>query len=134
MSGLMCDFHLAQPGSTKDAVAAHRDHAGSRFIAGGTDLLVNMRHGLGSADLLIDLSGIAELATITLDDNGARIGAAVTLAALARHPVIAADYRAVAQAAEAIARWPPSAATFVWIRAASTTIRANGGAKRTASA
>ena len=103
MSGLMCEFHLARPRSTQDAVAAHREHAGSRFIAGGTDLLVNMRHGLGSTDLLIDLSGIAELATITLDDNGARIGAAVTLAALARHPVIVANYQAVAQAAEAVA-------------------------------
>ena len=90
MSALMHEFHIARPRSTKDAVAAHREHAGSRFIAGGTDLLVNMRHGLGRADLLIDLSGIDELATIELDGNGARIGAAVTLAALARHEAIAA--------------------------------------------
>src|SRR5271166_267023 len=103
MSGLMHEFHIARPRCTKDAVAAHREHAGSRFIAGGTDLLVNMRHGLGRADLLIDLSGIDELATIELDPNGARIGAAVTLAALARHPVIAAHYPAVTQAAGAIA-------------------------------
>jgi 4-hydroxybenzoyl-CoA reductase subunit beta len=103
MSAVMSEFHLTHPRSTKDAIASHREHAGSRFIAGGTDLLVNMRHGLGRADLLIDLSGIDELATIELDPNAARIGAAVTLAALARHPAIAAHYPAVTQAAEAIA-------------------------------
>jgi 4-hydroxybenzoyl-CoA reductase subunit beta len=103
MSAVTSEFHLTHPRSTKDAVAAHREHAGSRFIAGGTDLLVNMGHGLGRADLLIDLSGIDELATIELDPNGARIGAAVTLAALARHPAIARHYPAVTQAAEAIA-------------------------------
>jgi 4-hydroxybenzoyl-CoA reductase subunit beta len=103
MSGLMPEFHLTHPRNTKDAVAAHREYPGSRFIAGGTDLLVNMRHGLDTADLLIDLSDIDEMTEIEFGVGGARIGAASTVAALAGNAMIAAHYRAVKQAAEAIA-------------------------------
>jgi len=103
MSALMPEFHLAHPRNAKDAVAARREHPGSRFIAGGTDVLVNMRHGLDTADVLIDLSGIDELMLIEGGDGGVRIGAGITIAALAGNPMIAAHYHAVKQAAEAIA-------------------------------
>jgi len=96
-------FHLDRPGSVADALAVRRQHPGSRFIAGGTDLVVNIRHGLSRPDRLIDLSAIDELAQIEASDQGLRIGAGVTIAALARNPVIGANYRAVVQASEAIA-------------------------------
>jgi 4-hydroxybenzoyl-CoA reductase subunit beta len=102
MSGLP-DIHLAHPRNVAEAVAARRQHPGSRFIAGGSDLIVNMRHGLSNPDLLIDLSGIDELAGIEAGEHGLRIGAGVVIAALASNPMIASDYRAIAQAAEAIA-------------------------------
>ena len=97
------EFRLAEPATVKEAIAAYCGHAGGRFVAGGTDLLVNMRRGIDSPDLLIDLSGIDELAAIETNGNGVTIGAGVTIAALARNAVIATQYRAFAQAAEAIA-------------------------------
>jgi 4-hydroxybenzoyl-CoA reductase subunit beta len=97
------DIHLAHPRNVAEAVAARRQHPGSRFIAGGSDLIVKMRHGLSNPDLLIDLSGIDELAGIEAGEHGLRIGAGVVIAALASNPMIASDYRAIAQAAEAIA-------------------------------
>jgi 4-hydroxybenzoyl-CoA reductase subunit beta len=103
MSALMPEFHLTRPRSVAEAVAARQQHPESRFIAGGTDLLVNIRHGLSSPDLLIDLSGIDELTEIQASNHGLCIGAGVTVTALARNPIIASDYRAVAQAAEAVA-------------------------------
>jgi 4-hydroxybenzoyl-CoA reductase subunit beta len=103
MSTLLPKFRLAEPRTIEEAVAACRSHPGSRFIAGGTDLLVNMRRGISSAESLIDLSGIDELTEIQIDDNGVTIGAGVTIATLARNHVIVARYRALAQAAEAIA-------------------------------
>ena len=87
----------------EEAIAARLKHPGSRFLAGGTDLLVNMRRGIGSPDLLVDLSGIDELSEIKIGERGVTIGAGVTIAALARDPVIAGRYRALAQAAAAIA-------------------------------
>src|SRR6516225_5900628 len=103
MNALLPDFQLIRADSVADAVAARRQHAGSRFIAGGTDLVVNMRHGLTSPDLLIDLSTIHELTEIKVGSNALRIGAGVTIAVVAGNPLIAANYRAMAQAAEAVA-------------------------------
>jgi 4-hydroxybenzoyl-CoA reductase subunit beta len=99
----LSEFHLAQPGTVKEAIAARLAHPGSRFIAGGTDLLVNMRRGISSPDLLVDLSGIDELTEIKTSGPGVTIGTGVTIAALARNAVIATQYRALVQAAEAIA-------------------------------
>jgi 4-hydroxybenzoyl-CoA reductase subunit beta len=96
-------FRLAEPRTVKEAIAARQDHAGGRFVAGGTDLLVNMRRGIDNPDLLVDLSGIDELGRIEITGNGLTIGAGVTIATVARNPVIATQYRALAQAAKAIA-------------------------------
>ncbi|MBI5321219.1 4-hydroxybenzoyl-CoA reductase subunit beta [Bradyrhizobium sp.] len=103
MSAPLPQFRLAAPRTVTEAVAAYRDHPGSRFIAGGTDLLVNMRRGIGNPTYLVDLSGIDELAEIRITDDGVTIGAGVTIAALAQNDVIVARYRALAQAAAAIA-------------------------------
>ena len=103
MSSPMPSFQLTRPRNIADAVAERRQHPMGRFIAGGTDLVVNLRHGLGCPDVLVDLTGIEELSRIEANDRGLRIGAGVTIAALARHPMIASTYSAVAQAAEAVA-------------------------------
>ena len=96
-------FQLLRPTCVADAVAARARAKSARFLAGGTDLLANMRHGLVSTDTLIDLTAIAELRDIHADGSGLRIGAGVTLAALAAHPAVQADYAALAQAALSIA-------------------------------
>ncbi|HEY1472888.1 MAG TPA: 4-hydroxybenzoyl-CoA reductase subunit beta [Pseudolabrys sp.] len=103
MTAPLAEFRLAQPGTVKEAIAACLKHPGSRFVAGGTDLLVNMRRGINSPELLIDLAGIDELTEIKTDGNGVAIGAGVTLSTLARNSAIANQYRALAQAAAAIA-------------------------------
>ncbi len=94
---------LVQPTNVADAISVRQQHPKSRFIAGGTDLLVNMRHGLINPDPLIDVSRIDELTAVEASTHGLRIGSGVTIAAVARSPVIASDYRAVSQAANAIA-------------------------------
>jgi 4-hydroxybenzoyl-CoA reductase subunit beta len=99
----MARFDLAQPRSLEEAVALRQAREKSAFLGGGTDILVNMRHGIGSPDLLIDLSHIAELSALEVSEDGGRIGAMATVAALARHAVIGRRYRAVREAAEAIA-------------------------------
>lgn len=103
MSTSLAEFRLVQPGTVNEAIAARVKQPGSRFIAGGTDLIVNMRRGITRADVLVDLSGIDKLTEITASELGMVIGTGVTLAALTRNPEIAGRYRALAQAAEAIA-------------------------------
>jgi carbon-monoxide dehydrogenase medium subunit len=58
-----------------------------RPIAGGTDLLVDLhRGGPGEPVTLLDLSGLAELRGITIDDGHVRIGAGVTHNEVIAHP------------------------------------------------
>jgi 4-hydroxybenzoyl-CoA reductase subunit beta len=99
---MLAEFRLAQPRDVEAALAMRRDHPASRFLAGGSDLLVNMRHGLDGSEVLIDLAGIDELSDWTIGQEGARIGACVTVSALVA-PEIRKRYRALAEAAEAIA-------------------------------
>jgi 4-hydroxybenzoyl-CoA reductase subunit beta len=64
---------------------------------------VNLRQGLEQPQRLVDVSGIDELRRVTTTGAGTYIGAGVTLTALAQMPLIAERYRAVAEAALAIA-------------------------------
>jgi len=103
MTAPIAEFRVTQPRSVKEAIAERLHDPGSRFIAGGTDLLVNMRRGIARPAVLIDLSGIEELGGIRSDARGVSIGAGVTLDALARDTTIVSRYGALAHAAAAIA-------------------------------
>lgn len=99
----LSDFRLCRPSTAAEAVALRADNPASRFIAGGTDLLPNMRHGLVSTDLLIDLGQIGELSGITEENGQLRIGAGTTLATIAAHPKVLAQLPALSQAALGVA-------------------------------
>lgn len=96
-------FRVLRPESVAYAVAARAIEPRAQFIAGGTDLLANLRSGLVDAETLIDLGGIAELKRLEARPEGLIVGAGITLRALAQHPVIARDYPAIAQAAGSVA-------------------------------
>jgi carbon-monoxide dehydrogenase medium subunit len=66
------------PRSVEEAIATLAKHgAAARVLAGGTDLLVQMRSGAKRPAVLVDLKRVPELTAISLDASGATIGAAV---------------------------------------------------------
>ncbi len=72
----------------------------ARVMAGGTDLLIKMRHAGLKLKTVISLKNISGLDTITADiDAGLSIGATALLADVAVHPDILKYYPTVAQAA-----------------------------------
>ena len=99
----MPDFQLLRPTTAADAVALRAANATSRYIAGGTDLLPNIRRGLMEPAVVIDLGGIAELTHIEFGNDVLRIGAGTTLAAIAGDAAIRTRLPALAEAAEAVA-------------------------------
>ena len=99
---LMPAFALARPGTVEEAVEL-RAGDGARYLAGGTDMVVNIRRGIERPAALVDLTGIAELGGIAAGPDGIDIGAAVPLAELAAHEIVRRDYRAVAEAAAEVA-------------------------------
>ena len=73
-----------------------------KVLAGGTDLLVQMRTDLIHPDLVVDIKGISELCQITQENGGYRIGAAVTGAELEEHPTLSKDWPGVVAGANLI--------------------------------
>jgi len=86
----------ARPASLDDALALLGEDGAAPF-AGATDLAGQVDRGIRTPALLVDLRD-AGLSGIEERDGGLRIGATVTLAALAASP-LAAPYAAVARAA-----------------------------------
>ncbi len=100
---LLPDFRYHRPATLEEAVQLKAGSAAARFVAGGTDLLVNLRRGLGEPSDLIDLTAVAGLADIRREGDSLWLGAGVTLAELARHPEVLALYPALAEAALSVA-------------------------------
>lgn len=90
-------FHT--PKTFENAVAIAAAASGqTRFLAGGTDVLVQLRAAMVLPDDLIDLKHIPGVKEITrTSDGGWRIGIAVSGAELGRHAGIGADYPGVVE-------------------------------------
>jgi len=84
----MTEIRYIAPQTLDEAVGAYAAAAGAaRILAGGTDLLVQMRSGALRPGTIIDIKKIAEATSIEeTPDGGFRIGAAVSGAVLAEHP------------------------------------------------
>ena len=57
----------------------------ARILAGGTDLLVQLKSGLVEPDLVVDIKNIPGIRDVTPENGGFRIGAAVSAAELGEH-------------------------------------------------
>jgi carbon-monoxide dehydrogenase medium subunit len=67
-----------------------------RVIAGGTDLMLQLRRKEQQADLLVDVTRIGELQRLCKEDGHIRIGAAVTHGQAAASPLLRAEASALA--------------------------------------
>ena len=91
------------PTTLEQAVALLAEAPGkARVLAGGTDLLVQLRFDRADPDLIVDIKRIREMGGISHGDQGWRIGAAVSCAELAEHAELCAQWPGVAEAAELI--------------------------------
>ena len=91
------------PSSLEQAVGLLAAASGdARVLAGGTDLLVQMRTDVLNPELVVDIKHIPELRQIKEESAGFRIGAAVTGAELKEHPRLKAVWPGVVEAANLI--------------------------------
>lgn len=92
-------FEIALPSSVDDClqILAGRGPE-AKLVAGGTDLLPQLKNGLLKPGWVVDLSGVSTLRALTTDHGqGLRIGAAVTARELELHPGVRAQYLALAE-------------------------------------
>lgn len=74
----------------------------SRLLAGGTDVLVQLRLALVEPDLIVDIKNIAGMRDISTEDGGFRIGAAVSGAEMGEHEGLVALWPGVVEAMELV--------------------------------
>ena len=81
-----------------------KEQGRAEVIAGGTDLLSELKDGLRRPGRLVSLAGIEELKRCPVDgEEGVRLGASVTLGSLVDDERLAGEYPILGQAARSIA-------------------------------
>lgn len=97
------DFRLHAAKSADHALeiaASLKD--GWRYVAGGTDLVIQLRRGVRKSDDLLDLSSIASMRGIKEDGNGFELGALCTHKDIELHEGLSAAYPALRAAARVV--------------------------------
>lgn len=103
----MKDFSYAAPTTLKEATGLLASANGkAKLLAGGTDILVQLREGLRDAELVIDVKKIPELMELSYSPaKGLRLGASVPCYRIYEHKEIAAAYPALADATRIVGGW-----------------------------
>jgi 4-hydroxybenzoyl-CoA reductase subunit beta len=110
------EYAYHRPRTAQEAAAFLREHEDALPVAGGTDLVPNMKHRLFTPRHLVALKGIAALHGIGVADADGNavpedapgaaqvvIGACTALAEVARHPLVRRRLPALAEAAGKVA-------------------------------
>ncbi len=97
----MHPFHHLTPATLPEALAILAQHNGeAKVIAGGSDLVLQMRNGLIAPQTIVNIKRLPELKGLHYDpQSGLRIAALTTLRELHRSPLVRQHYPALSHAA-----------------------------------
>jgi CO/xanthine dehydrogenase FAD-binding subunit len=93
-------FELALPRSVDEALKILKERgADARLLAGGTDLLPQLKNGLIKPACVVDLSGVERVRAVQADARGLRVGAAVAARTLERDATARSTYTSLSESA-----------------------------------
>jgi len=96
-------MRYARPETIEQAAGLLSQEQGiTRILTGGTDVMVQLKAGLVEPALIVDIKHLPGLRSITPEDGGFRIGAAVSGAELGEHAGLRALWPGVVEGAELI--------------------------------
>jgi len=96
-------FDYAAPASLAEALQLRAAHPQALLLAGGTDLLVQMKNGRRQPDVVIDIKKVPELNALSIDAAGAlTLGAAVACHRVYQDAAVRKHWPALAETAEII--------------------------------
>ncbi len=94
---------LYEAGSVADAVALRLAHPDAQIIAGGTDVLVQMREGKRAGKALISIFGLDELRGVTMEPDGTiRIGSLTCFTDITGSPIIQQHINVLGEAVDMV--------------------------------
>ena len=96
-------MRYAKPKTAAEAADLLNNERGvTRVLAGGTDVLVQLKAGMVEPDLVVDIKAIAGIGDVTAENSGFRIGAAVSGAVLGANKAVVALWPGVVEGLELI--------------------------------
>jgi len=94
---------LYEAASVQEAVQLRIEHPEAQIIAGGSDVLVQMREGRRAGKELISIFGIDAMRGVTLDENGAiRIGSLTSFSHITADPIIKEHINVLGEAVDMV--------------------------------
>ena len=94
---------LYEAGSVEEAVSLRMEHPEAQIIAGGSDVLVQMREGKRAGKELISIYGIDALRGVSLEEDGTlRIGSLTSFSHITRDPLIQKYINVLGQAVDQV--------------------------------
>ena len=94
---------LYEAASVQDAVALRIAHPEAQIIAGGTDVLVQMREGKRAGKALISIFGLDEIRGVTMEADGTiRIGSLTCFTSITRDPIIQQNINVLGEAVDMV--------------------------------
>lgn len=98
-------FEYVKPDSVQEAIKAlGRSFSEAKILAGGTDLLGELKEGLIAPNRLVNIKGVPNLRYIRFSEkDGLRLGALATLSEISAHHIIRQRFTALAEAANSVA-------------------------------
>ncbi len=99
-------FKYRAPVARTELLELLAGHEAVRLLAGGTDLLVDMRNGFARPEMVVNLKHVGGYADITWSPtDGLSIGPAVTINDILRHPAVREHYPLLVACAQDLASY-----------------------------
>ncbi len=100
----MSSFKYAKPASIEQVTSfLAKGNPNVFLMAGGTDLLGEIKEGIVAPDVVVDLRAIPNLSYIRKEKDGVAIGALTTVTEVAENAAVEQDYKVLHEAAKAVA-------------------------------
>ena len=92
---------LYEAGSVDHAIWLLKEHPGAQIIAGGSDVLVQMREGKRSGAELVSIHGLDELRGVKMEKDGTlRIGSLTSFSHITKDPLIREYFHVLGEAVD----------------------------------
>lgn len=95
-------FNYLEPKTVEEASGLLLEEKGARIFAGGTDLLINMKHRVERPSVLINIKKVEGLDTIRQTQGALRIGALTSLKKISQNPLVLEKLPVLSQAASSV--------------------------------
>jgi len=95
-------FEYVEPKSVQEASSILLDDPGAKILAGGTDLLVNMKHRVEVPSVIVNIKRISNLEFIDQKNGAIRIGALTSLKHIYKNPLVGEKLPGLSLAASSV--------------------------------